>query len=175
MLFSKTVFKADGICKGRPGSLNQNNSKNLHSNTGFTLIELMIVIAIIAILLSLALPVYSNYTIRAKIAEGLGVAAAAKTATTATCQEDPTMQDLNNYKAGYTLSDVIDTAYIDTISISEDCDEPIITITTQNTGAEGFDPVIILTGSIQPDTGRSTWICSSSNTPVYLLPQTCRS
>ena len=63
-------------------------SKKTSGYKGFTLIELMIVIAVIAILLSLAVPVYSNYSTRAKIAEGMSVAAAAKTATRAACQED---------------------------------------------------------------------------------------
>jgi type IV pilus assembly protein PilA len=45
---------------------------------GFTLIELMIVIAIIGILAAVALPAYQDYTTRAKIAEGIGLASAAK-------------------------------------------------------------------------------------------------
>ena len=51
---------------------------------GFTLIELMIVVAIIGILAAVALPAYQDYTIRAKITEGLSLAASAKTALTET-------------------------------------------------------------------------------------------
>ncbi len=47
---------------------------------GFTLIELMIVVAIIGILAAVAIPAYQDYTVRAKVTEGLSVAASAKTA-----------------------------------------------------------------------------------------------
>jgi type IV pilus assembly protein PilA len=49
---------------------------------GFTLIELMIVVAIIGILAAVALPAYQDYTVRAKVTEGLSLAGSAKTAVT---------------------------------------------------------------------------------------------
>ena len=153
---------------------NKNNPTS-KSTQGFTLIELMMVVAIVAILLSIALPAYSNYSIRAKIAEGLGVAAAAKTAASAVCQEFPNLNPLTNSAAGYSPSSGTESAYVSSIALSGDCAIPLITITTRNTGTDGYDPIIQVTGSVIMGSGRVTWVCASSNTPSHLLPATCRS
>jgi len=151
--------------------LKKRNKPN-HKFSGFTLIELMIVIAIIAIILSLALPVYTNYSIRAKIGESLSVAAATKTAVASACMEDTTLTGLTNNKVGYLFTG---SKWVDEITVSNICLQPIITIVTKDTGAPTPAPEIILTGGLTASFGSMTWVCGSSNAENYLLPKTCRS
>jgi type IV pilus assembly protein PilA len=162
----------DSNFSGQPAisSLRHSRSK------GFTLIELMIVITVIAIILTLALPTYSDYSIRAKISEGLSVAAAAKTATSASCQEDRTLTGLTNNKVGYSFNDLDhEHIYVESIEVTGECIDPLITIVTKNTGAPDPAPIITVTGDFPVGAGRVSWSCSSPNTPHSLLPSPCRS
>ena len=137
---------------------------------GFTLIELMIVIAVIAVIVSLALPVYTSYTIRAKVGEALSVAAAAKTAVSATCIEDPTIDPLTDSDAGYAFTA---SKYVASIAFSGTCRDPVITVTTQNTGAPA--PIdLVLTCDMPDDAGRLNWVCTA-NTANRNVPPECRS
>ena len=138
-------------------------------SSGFTVIELMIVISVIAIILVLALPVYTNYSIRAKIGEALSVAASAKTSVTATCHEDMTMTGLTNQRAGYNFES---SKWVESVEISGNCNAPVVTMVTRNTGAP-TDPQIILTGSFVDGAGSINWTCAS-NGEDYHLPAECR-
>ena len=150
--------------------LSNHSYSNPGSASGFTLIELMIVVAIIAIILTLALPVYSNYAVRAKVGEALSVGAGAKTATATTCVENPVIPALTNGVAGYGFQPG---PFVASIDISGPCTAPVIVITTQLTGASP-DPVLTLLGSLLPGSSQLTWTCTTNGPNIY-VPKSCRS
>ena len=133
---------------------------------GFTLIELMIVVAIIGILASIAIPAYQDYIIRAKMSEAMVVASSAKTAVSEYRQ---TMNAWPGDNADAGLSDTISTQYVASMTVSAD-GSVVVIVNGTNAGASGQ---ITLTPTM--GAGAVDWSCTTGTSvlPKY-LPSNCR-
>jgi len=124
----------------------------------------MIVVAIIGILASIALPAYHDYTIRARSSELILAASAARTSITEKYQSDG---DATTMGVGTTI---IPFGKIKTASISDD---GVVTLTSDAspTGV-GADVTVVLTPTADTTAGTLTWACTG--TPTKFMPASCR-
>lgn len=138
------------------------------NNQGFTLIELMIVVAIIGILAAVAVPQYQNYTIRAKMSEALTLLSGAKTAYTEYVSSMGTNPDtLAEIGVARTVnSNVVQNLTLTTANTAIGANITAIGGTT----ASGDD--LFLTAGV--GTFGITWTCSSPNIDAQYLPANCR-
>jgi type IV pilus assembly protein PilA len=133
---------------------------------GFTLIELMIVIAIIGILAAIALPAYQDYANRAKVSEVVVAADACKSAVTESFASSGALPA--DASAAGCVTD--QTRYVESLSVAAG----VITVTARSTGQTTIDNATLVFTPTASSGGTLTWACNTGTIPGKYLPQACR-
>lgn len=145
--------------------------RDMHTaDQGFTLIELMIVVAIIGILAAIAIPAYQDYTIRAQVSEGLTLASGAKVAI-AEFHQDAGTWPADNPAAGLSLPASIKGKYTDSLTING-AQIQIVFGSQANASLLASGGNLVLTATALATT--IEWTCSDSTIPSRWLPAVCR-
>ena len=140
---------------------------------GFTLIELMIVIAIVGVLAVVALPAYQDYTARAQMSEALTLAEGQKSAVVEYYSDKGTFPT-SNQAAGIAAANTITGKYVKSVEVSVVDNDAIITATMKSSGVNKdiSGKTLILVG--KQNAGSFDWTCKKGSVDDKFLPSSCR-
>ena len=137
---------------------------------GFTLIELMIVVAIIGILAAVALPAYQDYTVRAKVSEVILAASAPKVSIAEWFQTKGSMPP-SAASAGF---DTTGSKYVKNLTYAVAANVATVTVTAQAIGGETPDGTVLMTGTGDTATGKVAWACTVGTMKAKYVPSSCK-